>query len=153
MMNHNTLLAALLLAGAGLTVGACDDTPTTAVVVNAYPAAGSTVTKVWWLTTLFPNAIDPGATSETERTVPGTDFAYALLAGAPPARPIALKSRQKLTAAAHEPMTIVVSDDTFAGDCAAGSTLDPDDARLITEQIFPGDFAGASYDPATCASP
>jgi len=45
-----------------------------------------------------------------------------------------------------------VSDGEFVGNCAAGSVLGEDDARLVVERIFPGDFAGSSYDPATCTS-
>jgi hypothetical protein len=65
---------------------------------------------------------------------------------------MAIKSINKLTATAHDLLTIEVSDDQFAGDCAAGSTLTDDDARLIVERIFPGDFPDTSYDPSTCTS-
>jgi hypothetical protein len=152
-------LALALLASPG-----CDDAPTTAVVANGYPVAGDvadtmTVFKVWWAPTLFPDPVPPGEASETERTIPGSDFAYALLApgwsaesATPPPRLVALKSTRALTAVAHERLAIPVSDDAFTGNCAAGSTLAEADARLIAERIFPGDFAGASYDPATCTS-
>ncbi|MEA2701211.1 MAG: hypothetical protein QOI66_5482 [Myxococcales bacterium] len=33
-----------------------------------------------------------------------------------------------------------------------GSKLGADDARLIVEQIFPGEFTSTSYDPAACTS-
>jgi hypothetical protein len=150
-------LAALLAPAA-----ACDDAPTTAVVENAYaPApdggASTTVYEVWWATALFPEPVAPGATSELERAAPGSDFAYALLAPgwrsgdvAPP-RFVAARSVSPLAAAAHERLRIVVSTQTFVGDCAAGQPLDADDARFIVERIFPGAFAGASYDPATCS--
>ena len=72
-------LAIALIAAAG-----CNGDPTTAVVENGYPAAWRagtmTVFKVWWVTTLFPNPVAPEARSETERTIPASDFAYALLA-------------------------------------------------------------------------
>jgi hypothetical protein len=151
-------LAALLAP-----VAACDDTPTTAVVENAYASApdggaSTSVYEVWWATALFPEAVAPGATSEPERAVPGSDFAYALLApgwspgDAVPRRLVAVRSASPLAAAAHERLRIVVSPETFVGDCAAGQPLDAADARFIVERIFPGAFAGASYDPAACSS-
>lgn len=151
---------------AGALILGCSNNPTTAVVENRYPVAhdggsstGTTVFKAWWVTTLFPTPVRPGATSETERTIPGSDYAYVLIAPGwvpdsdlLPARLIALKSISKLSATEHSLLTIAVSDEGFAGNCAAGSTLDADDARLIVERIFPGEFAGVTYDPATCAS-
>jgi hypothetical protein len=155
------------LAAATLIVSGCDDDPTTALVENGYPPAANsaapaettTVFKTWWVTTLFPSPVRAGASSETERTIPASDFAYALLAPgwspddlAPPQRLVAVKSLEKLTATAHAALTIRVSDDHFAGNCAAGSILIDEDARLVVERIFPGEFAGMSYDPATCTS-
>jgi hypothetical protein len=141
----SSLLAATLLAG-------CDDTATTAIVQNRY-ATTTTVFKAWWVTTLFANPVAPGNASETERTIPATDYAYALLAPEwPPAQLIAAKSMAKLSATEHQLLTIDVSDDQFIGNCASGNLLSDDDARLITERIFPGDFAGLSYDAATCTS-
>ena len=89
-----TLRLGLALAVASLlaTLAGCDDTPTTAVVENAFPAVSdaappaptsvypTSVYRVWWVTTLFANAIAPGASSLTERTIPAADYAYALLA-------------------------------------------------------------------------
>jgi hypothetical protein len=151
-------LATLLAA-----VAACEDAPTTAVVENGYaPApdggASTTVYEVWWATALFPEPVAAGETSEPERAVPVSDFAYALLApgwtpggGAPP-RLVAARSANPLDAAAHERLRIVVSPATFVGDCAAGEPLDAADARFIIERIFPGALAGESYDPATCST-
>ena len=155
-------LTVLTSAAAG-----CNDQPTTVLVQNDYPepAGGAasqpvmTVFKLWWVTTLFARPVAPGAISESERTIPGTDFAYALIAPGwspdsrtPPARLIALKSVQALTVSVHDVLTIAVSDQQFTGNCAAGGTLDADDAQLVVQRIFPGAFAGLSYDPATCAS-
>ena len=159
--------SALALAAMVLISSGCDDSPTTARVANRYPppiagaasADTTTVFKAWWVTTLFPNPVPAGTSSEPERTIEGSDFAYALLApgwspdkGAPPTRLVAIKSVKKLTASAHDLLTIEVSDDQFAGNCAAGSTLTDDDARLIVERIFPGDFTDRNYDPSTCTS-
>jgi hypothetical protein len=149
--------AALVGLGAAL-VSACDATPTTAVVENGLSVS---VYKLWWGTTLFSSAVPPGATSEPERIVSVTDVAYALLApgwspesGDGPAALIAVESATALDAPAHQRSTISVTEDTFVGDCAAGRPLSEEDAQFIVERIFPGDFAGTTYDPATCrASP
>jgi hypothetical protein len=161
---HSSLLA-LTTASLLAPLAGCDDTPTTAIVENGFPASGAgssgptTVYEVWWVTTLFPNAVAPGSTSETERTIPAADFAYALLApgwspadGGRPARLIAARSANPLSVAVHDVLRIVVSPATFVGDCATGPPLDADDARFIVERIFPGDFAGVAYDPATCTT-
>jgi hypothetical protein len=157
--------AAASLAFAALT--GCNDSPTTALVENLYPTGADggtdaetmTVFKVWWVTTLFARPLGPGMTSETERVVPGSDFAYALLApgwspddGSAPRRLIAIKSASKLSVATHDLLQIVMSDDQFVGNCAAGKPLSAADARLIVERLFPGAFAALVYDPATCTS-
>jgi hypothetical protein len=161
------LAAALGLTAALVLGGGCNDDPTMVQVENDYPLPGDTgaaadtviVFKAWWVTTLFVDPVAPGAISEPERTIPSQDFAYVLIApgwspdsGGRPSRLIALKSRQPLSATAHGLLTISVSDGAFAGDCAAGGRLDADDALLIVERIFPGDFAGTVYDPATCTT-
>ena len=147
----------LALAATTLPLSACDDTASTVMVENAY--ATITVYETWWATTLLADPVAPGATSAIERTVPGDDFAYALLApgwtpgsGAPPAALIAARSAERLSVARGALLRIAVSDDAFIGNCAAGKPLDADSAQLIVERIFPGDFAGATYDPATCAT-
>jgi hypothetical protein len=161
-----SLLVACLAGAAVGTVAGCNDTPTTAQVENTFAsdvdgasARTMTVYKAWWVTTLFPNPVAAQATSESERTIPASDFAYALLApgwspadGSRPPRLIAAKSAAQLSVAVHDRLHIEVSDDTFVGDCAAGKPLDADDARLIVERIFSGDFAGVVYDPATCTN-
>lgn len=155
----NLLCACLCVASA-----ACSDDPTTAVVENGFPAAvdggtssKTTVFKVWWSTTLFPTPVAPLTSSEVERTVPATDFAYALLApgwapedGGRPSRLVPVRSVAKLSVATHDRLLIAVSDDTFVGNCAAGKRLSDEDARFVVERIFPGDFAGSLYDPTTC---
>jgi hypothetical protein len=160
---------AAAIAIAATAVCGCNDAPTTAVIENGYAIASDagagaspvaiTVFKAWWATTSFPFPVTPAASSETERTIPGSDFAYALLApgwspddGGAPDRLIAIKSIQKLSVAAHQRLRITVSDQQFAGNCAAGSSLAADDAELVVERIFPGAFAGVTYDPVTCTS-
>jgi hypothetical protein len=163
-MTTSRLAASLraLVAGALATLAGCDDTPTTAVLANGFSStaeAPTTVYEAWWLTTLFETPVPPGASSEAERTVPGTAFAYALLApgwspaaGGPPPRLIAARSSSPASASAHDLLRLLVSDETFVGDCAVGKPLDAADAEVIVERIFPGAFAGATYDPATCTT-
>jgi hypothetical protein len=162
MKKTTSLFLACLYLGVG--ASGCSDDPTTAIVENGFsPAADggsngkTTVFKVWWSTTLFASPIAPLTRSEVERTVPATDFAYALLAlgwipedAAPPSRLVPVRSASRMTVAAHDLLRIVVSDETFTGDCATGKPLSAEDAQFIVERIFPGDFAGGVYDPATC---
>lgn len=151
-IRHVAIAAALLLV-------ACEtETPTTAVVDNAMPATVS-VYKVWWATTLFRDPVASGAESESERTIPASDYAYAILAPgwdpaspSPPTRLVAVRTAAKLTASRGETLHIRVSDDAFVGDCAAGAPLPQDDADFITQRIFPGDFAGLVYDARTCTA-
>lgn len=159
--------AAGLVAGAGLS--GCDTPdPTHAVVENAYPepppdggegGAGIVVFRTWWVATLFADPVLPGTVSAEERTVPETGPAYALLApgwdpesGAPPARLVPVISRAPLRAVRGTTLRIQVSDETFAGNCAAGQPLSEEDADFVTQRIFPGAFAGLVYDARTCTS-
>lgn len=144
----------------------CNDAPATLVVVNSYPAqsdaaiaAPITIYKVWWKATLIVDPVPPDGASAVARTVPGSDHAYALLApgwlpesGAPPTVLVAAQSAERLSLGRGAQLEILISDDTFIGNCAAGRPLDAESASLIVERIFPGDFAGASYDPTTCAT-
>lgn len=131
-------LAALLLA--------CDD-PTMIVVDDAYPA-GTNVDQVWWSETLVPDVIGPGGESPAYRTVPADDYAYAVLDrdGAL----LVVRSKTPLSATRGDTLHVIVSQDTFDGDCAAGTPLSQAVADEITQSIFPGEFAGAVYDAATC---
>jgi hypothetical protein len=146
----------------------CDTENATSVVVdNDYPAVPDggdpsnevTVFKVWWVTSLLPDAVAPGNEGQPERTVPSSDFAYAVLAPgwdpsspAPPTRFIAAKSNVPLGAARGDVLHVHVSDATFHGDCAAGNALSQDEADFITQSIFPGEFSRVSYDAATCTT-
>ena len=156
------ILVSIALVGAV----ACDtETPTVVVVDNDHPpvpdggdpTAEMTVFKVWWVTSLLPDAVSPESEGLAQRTVPNTDFAYALLASGwdplsptPPTRFIAERSAVKLSAARGDTLHVHVSDDTFVGDCAAGKPLSQDDADFITQRIFPAEFAGMTYDATTC---
>ena len=161
-MKHPGLLPSLCLF---LALG-CDTEDATQIVVdNEYPqladggnsSSEMTVYKVWWVASLLPDAVAPGSEGEPQRTVPGTDFSYAVLApgwdpsaGTGPSRFLAMKSNVRLSAARGDTLHVRVSDDTFSGNCGAGKPLSQDDADFITQRIFPGEFAGVVYDAVTC---
>jgi hypothetical protein len=153
-----------------LGVVACDTEDATMVVAdNDYPVLPDggdptlemTVFKVWWVTSLLPDPVLPGGEGEPQRTVPSTDFAYAVLAPGwnpssltPPSRFVAVKSATTLSASRGDTLHVHVSDDTFVGNCGAGRPLSQEDADFITQRIFPGEFSGKTYDAASCtASP
>jgi hypothetical protein len=170
MSPYRTLVVTLSLGAAAMTASlvACETPdPTMALVENAYPvpsdpgdsAAQVVVYKAWWATTLFNEPVVPGAASDQERSVPESDFVYALLApgwdpgsGSRPTKLIAVKSKQKIAATRGDTLHIVVSDGTFAGSCDAVQVLSQEDADFITQRIFPGDFADTTYDAKTCTS-
>lgn len=141
---------------------ACNDDPATAQVDNAYGvmdggAGSSVVYKAWWSSTLFTDPISPGASSDPQRAVTNTDVAYAIIARGwdptstdPPPSLVVLRSSTRLTVVRGDDLHLVVSPNTFVGDCAHASVLSQDEADFITERIFPGDFAGFHYDAASC---
>ncbi|MDP9000461.1 MAG: hypothetical protein M3O46_10165 [Myxococcota bacterium] len=158
------MLVSIVLLGAA----ACDtENPTMVVVDNGYapvpdggdPKTQMTVFKVWWVTSLLPDAVGPGGEGQPQRTVPNTDFAYALIAPGwdpsspmPPTTFVAARSTVRLTATRGDTLRVHVSDNTFVGNCAVGMPLSQDDASFITQLIFPAEFAGSSYDAATCVA-
>ena len=127
-------------------VAACD-TPTTGVVVNGF-TDDTDVNRVWWSTTLFPDAIAAGETSSEQRVIPAGDEAYALLSR--DGGLIAVKSVTEWQVTRGEVLSIEISPSTVVGDCAAGSALSAEDAELVTVRLFPAQFAGGTYDPVTC---
>jgi hypothetical protein len=142
--------------------------PTSAVLSNEYPPArdaGSAdsmpVYQGWWSVAQFPDPVPAGQVSDPVRVVPGSDYAYALLApgwdpasGMPPKALVPLRSAQKISVARGDTLTFVVADDATFGNCAAGKPLAQEDADFITQRIFPGPFADQTYDAAHCiASP
>ena len=151
-----------------LTLVDCEtETPTTAVVVDGYPAAPDggnptteiSVFKAWYVTTLFVDGVAPGATSGEQRIVPANDYAYAILAPgwdpssmSPPTTRIPVRSFGRITASRGEALRITVSDAAFEGNCLGGKPLSQEDADFITQRIFPGDFASVAYDAKTCTS-
>lgn len=161
-----TLLSISTLVVTALLAAGCEtETASSAIVHDGYPAIADggdpstevTVYKVWWTTTLFLDPVVPGADSDSQRIVPATDYAYALLApgwgpksGAPPTVLVPVRSADKLSVSRGDTLHIDVSDATFVGNCAAGKPLSQHDADFITQSIFPGDFDAVTYDAKTC---
>jgi hypothetical protein len=152
-------ISSALVVLALFSVAACDtEDATTAVVDDDYSAADAVVVyKVWWSTALFSTPVVPGAESDSSRVVTDDATAYALLApgwdptsGAPPTYLVAVKSKATLSVARGDELHIRLSDSTMTGRCAAGGGLMQADADFITQRIFPGDFAGGTYDAKTC---
>ena len=140
--------------------------PTTAVLSNEYPSGSDTgaavsmsVYKAWWSVAQFPDPVPAGQVSDPVRIVPGADYGYALLAagwdaasGTTPTALIALRSAHELSVERGERLTFVVSKQTAIGDCAAGNPLTQADADYVTQRIFAAEFAGLSYDAASCTT-
>jgi hypothetical protein len=82
---------------------------------------------------------------------PGWDAA-ADGGAAVPASLVVLESRGGFAVHLDETLHIPVDDTTFAGDCAAGSTLAQAEADVVTALVFPDVFAGLAYDAATCTT-
>ena len=162
--NHLRPLAAssLVIALAALValamLAACDtEDASKAVVDNGYPQ--TVVYRAWWVATYFPEPVSGGQASTEQRSVPATDFAYAVLApdwdparSTPPARFVVVRSKAPLSVARGDTLHITIDDQTFTGNCAANQPLSQDEAELITQRIFPGELGNVRYDAKTCTS-
>jgi hypothetical protein len=133
---------------------ACNDEPATVQVDNASDVV---VYKVWWSPTQFTDAVAPNTSSPTLRTATGEDYAYALLApgwdlhsDTPPTVIVVVRSKSKLSVGQGDTLHVSVSTNTFDGDCTHGAPLPQEEADLIVQRIFPGDFAGFRYAAGTC---
>ena len=156
---HGWALGALL---AGACAG-CDGAPLTTVVLdNRFPADAAAPLVVYaaqWQVA-FPAPVPPGESSDAQTVVPSSDLpAYAVLApgwdpqgDAAPSSLVVIESRAGLTAHLDDALHIPVDDATFAGNCAAKSTLPQSEADFITQVVFPGLFGSRRYDAATCTS-
>ena len=161
-----SILAFAAFAASAAVFAACDtETATQGVVDNAYPAPPDggdpakqmVVYRTWWVASYFPDPVPGGMESSEVRTIPASDFAYAVLANdwdpasmTPPTTFIAVKSKAPLSVARGEVLHITVSDQTFNGNCAGQQPLTQADADFITQSIFPGEFTGFTYDAKTC---
>ena len=132
------------------------DAPTRGEVYNTFED-DTVVYKVWYQTTFFPDPLLPGERSQQERLVPSKDFAYALLApgwdpasGAGPAMLIPVRSSNQQSVERDGVLVLELSAKNVTGDCGHGATLSQEDADFITQRIFPGPFAGLTYNAKTC---
>ena len=155
------LLTALLAAGCN------SGDATNAVIDDGYPGptdAGDATKAIavyrgWWLVATFPAPVGGGAESGSERVVPGSDYAYMLLApgwdpssGSAPPLLLPAMSKDQLSVARGDTLHIQVDDAHVVGNCAAKQPLTQAQADFITQSIFPGPFAGMTYDAATCTA-
>lgn len=150
------------LAACALVLAAGCDAPFAEVVLdNQYaPATGNVVYRATWLAVRFPTPLGPGEATEAQDTVAASaNTAYVLLApgwdpasGETPASLVVLVSPAGFAVHLDETLHIPVDDDHFAGNCAAGSFLDQATADFVTRRVFAADFAGRSYDAATCTT-
>lgn len=161
------VLGALTALGFGLV--ACDtEDASSSVIDNAYPAApadGSdpakqtVVYRAWWFATYYAAPVPGGASSDIQRAVPASDFAYAVLAPGwdpasetPPTSLVLVKSKAPFAVERGALVHVTISDATFAGNCAARQPLSQEEADFITQSIFPGVFTDKVYDAKTCTT-
>ncbi len=125
----------------------CDDA-TTIVVDNAYTDQ-TLVDEVWWSQTLVPDQVAPGGESPVYRTTPALETAYVVAERG--GNVFVARTTTPLGVDRSAELHVVISPDTIVGDCAtSNSRLTQPEADFITQSIFPGRFAGAVYDAATC---
>jgi hypothetical protein len=138
--------------------------PQTAVILdNDYaPSTKFVIHDAWWQDASFSGqAIEPGASSSAENTVPASanNTAYVLIApgwdpdgGTAPTSFLLLQSRAGFAISLSEILHLPVDDEHFEGNCTAGSPLTQEQANFLTHVVFPGDFEGFAYDAATCTT-
>jgi hypothetical protein len=159
--------ATLAALAASVTCACETGSPTYAVIDNQYPPPATdggtgpqdVVYRGWWSVTYFAAPVPAGAESDPNRVVLGSDYAYAVLApgwdptsGSPPTTLLPMRTKEKLTVGRGGTLHITISDATADGNCAAGQPLPQDVVDLVTQSIFPGEFAGFTYDAATCTA-
>lgn len=149
------------LAPVALVLVGCFPRPDTSVVVeNDYsPASERVVYAAFWQAVSFSAPIQPGSSSPPVSTVAASEnTAYVLLAPGwdpndteTPKELIVLQSTAGFSVGFDDTLVIPVDDQTFTGNCASGSHLTQPDADFITQRVFQSQFAGLSYDAATCS--
>lgn len=139
----------LLMLGVLLT--SCDDATSVRVLNDTDE---SVVHRLWWQTTLFTTPVEPQGTSEFERTVPASDFAYVLLTSsaddAGTQQP--LRSRERLSVQRGAVLDVHVNATDWLGFCDAGQPLTQDEADFITQRIFATQFEGQTFEAASCTT-
>lgn len=129
-----------------LSLCGCDDA-TTIVVDNAY-TDDTIVDEVWWSQTLVPDRVEPGGESPAYRTTPANEVAYVVAERG--GNVFVARTALPLGVDRSAELHVVISAQNIVGDCATNARLTQPEADFITQSIFPGRFAGAVYDAATC---
>jgi|GEM_PF-858666 len=155
----------LALCTLGLTswLTGCDAPQTFVVLDNRYPASTANapvVYQAFWQAISFQTPLPPGASSDPQSTIAASaNLAYVVLApgwdaasSTPPAALVVMQSRSGFSVSLNQTLHIPVDDATFAGNCAAGSSLSQAEAKFLTEIVFAGLFTTVSYDAASCTS-
>jgi hypothetical protein len=132
------------------------------VLYNNYPKSETplVVYHAFWQAIAFQTPLPPGSSSDPQNTIPASaNTAYVVLApgwdpasSTPPTSFIAMQSRDGFEVHINNTLYISVNDIAFAGNCDANSFLSQNQADFITQRVFASDFAGLSYDPATCTT-
>jgi hypothetical protein len=154
-------LPSLAAVVAASVAGGCVPYSTNVVIENRYTSATPSPLVIYraaWHAIAFKEPIAPGASSAAEVTVPASNnTAYVVVApgwdpasSTKPTKLVVMQSRDGFEVHLDTTLHIPVDDATFAGNCAAGSRLAQADADVLTQLVFPGDFAGVTYDAATC---
>jgi hypothetical protein len=126
----------------------CCDDATTIVVDNAY-TDDTIVDEVWWSQTLVPDQVTPGGESPVYRTTPANETAYVVAERG--GNVFVARTTTPLGVDRSAELHVVISPEKIVGDCATSNArLTQPEADFITQSIFPGRFAGAVYDAATC---
>jgi hypothetical protein len=156
-------VARLVAALISFALGCIPPPSTTTFVVldNDYSAESAFVVyQAFWQAVPFQNPIPPGSSSDPQSTVAASEnTAYVVLAPgwdstseSAPTMFVVLQSKQGFGVHVNDTLHIHVSDDAFAGNCAAGSVLTQSQADFITQIVFSSTFAGLAYDAATCTT-
>ena len=157
------LSAALLTVCLGVCVPGCDTPSTFVVLENRYPEStenSEVVYQGFWQAISFPSPLPPGSSSSPQSTIAASaNLAYVVLApnwpitnSVPPTSLVVLQSRTGFAVSLNQTLHIPVDDGTFAGNCAAGSSLSQAEANFLTEIVFAPLFIAVSYDAASCTS-
>jgi hypothetical protein len=123
-------------------VGACDNDPTEASIVNEIPDA--TIEKTWFRTTLFTEPVEPGQTSRTLRVGAGAEPAYAVVRIH--GHSFVARTNAVVDATEADHTRIVFSPATARSLCFGEPRLAADEEELVRTRIFPGDAIATSVE-------
>lgn len=145
--------AALVL----LALTACDTPRTEVLFENAF-GPDLMVYRARWHSVALAEPLAPGAVAAPLPCVPASPTpAWVLLApgwspeqAGPPSRLVVLRSREPLELHLDHTLQVLIDDAHFDGRCGAARALDQADADFATARLFTDEFAGRSYDAATC---